>query len=174
MNYNEVNVKKANALNKRIKINLHYYEIPHEAFEIIQTGEIEKIIPLFYFDEIIVNEDCRQIDDKIILSTDNLSVSETFYTSYDTITDFKIKYDIQRINDELFFKAHFIDQNYNKISNKNVKIIFESNDNSIETKTLRTTNDGNIIYHFPVILENMRLKIIIDDIERMVEYLNVL
>ena len=168
MNYNEVNVKKANALNKRIKINLHKYEIPHEAFEVIQTGEIKKIIPLFYFDEIIVNDDCRQIDNKIILSTDNLSVSETFYTSYDTITDFKIKYDLQRINNELFFKAHFIDQNYNKISNKNVKIIFESNDNSIETKTLRTTNDGNIIYHFPVILENMRLRIIIDDIERMV------
>ena len=168
MNYNEVNVKKANALNKRIKINLHNYEIPHEAFEVIQTGEIKKIIPLFYFDEIIVNDDCRQIDNKIILSTDNLSVSKTFYKSYDTITDFKIKYDLQRINDELFFKAHFIDQNYNKISNKNVKIIFESNDNSIETKTLRTTNDGNIIYHFPVILENMRLKIIIDDIERMV------
>ena len=168
MNYNEVNVKKANALNKRIKINLHKYEIPHEAFEVIQTGEIKKIIPLFYFDEIIVNDDCRQIDNKIILSTDNLSVSETFYTSYDTITDFKIKYDLQRINDELFFKAHFIDQNYNKISNKNVKIIFESNDNEIETKTLHTTNDGNIIYHFPVILENMRLKIIIDDIEMMV------
>ena len=168
MNYNEVNVKKANALNKRIKINLHKYEIPHEAFEIIQTGEIKKIIPLFYFDEIIVNDDCRQIDNKIILSTDNISVSETFFKSYDTITDFKIKYDLQRINNELFFKAHFIDQNYNKISNKNVKIIFESNDNSIETKTLRTTNDGNIIYHFPVILENMRLKIIIDDIERMV------
>ena len=168
MNYNEVNVKKANALNKRIKINLHKYEIPHEAFEVIQTGEIKKIIPLFYFDEIIVNDDCRQIDNKIILSTNNINVSETFYKSYDTITDFKIKYDLQRINDELFFKAHFIDQNYNKISNKNVKIIFESNDNSIETKTLRTTNDGNIIYHFPVILENMRLKIIIDDIERMV------
>ena len=168
MNYNEVNVKKANALNKRIKINLHKYEIPHEAFEIIQTGEIKKIIPLFYFDEIIVNDDCRQIDNKIILSTDNISVSGTFFKSYDTITDFKIKYDLQRINNELFFKAHFIDQNYNKISNKNVKIIFESNDNSIETKTLRTTNDGNIIYHFPVILENMRLKIIIDDIERMV------
>ena len=168
MNYNEVNVKKANALNKRIKINLHDYEIPHEAFEIIQTGEITKTIPLFYFDEIIVNDDCRQIDNKIILSTNNINVSETFYKSYDTITDFKIKYDLQRINDELFFKAHFIDQNYNKISNKNVKIIFESNDNSIETKTLRTTNDGNIIYHFPVILENMRLKIIIDDIERMV------
>ena len=168
MNYNEVNVKKANALNKRIKINLHKYEIPHEAFEVIQTGEIIKTIPLFYFDEIIVNDDCRQIDNKIILSTDNISVSETFYKSYDTITDFKIKYDLQRINDELFFKAHFIDQNYNKISNKNVKIIFESNDNTIETKTLRTTNDGNIIYHFPVILENMRLKIIIDDIEMMV------
>ena len=168
MNYNEVNVKKANALNKRIKINLHDYEIPHEAFEIIQTGEITKTIPLFYFDEIIVNDDCRQIDNKIILSTNNIDVSETFYKSYDTITDFKIKYDLQRINDELFFKAHFIDQNYNKISNKNVKIIFESNNNEIETKTLRTTNDGNIIYHFPVILENMRLKIIIDDIERMV------
>ena len=168
MNYNEVNVKKANALNKRIKINLHYYEIPHEAFEIIQTGEIIKTIPLFYFDEIIVNDDCRQIDNKIILSTDNLSVSETFFKSYDTITDFKIKYDLQRINNELFFKAHFIDQNYNKISNKNVKIIFESNNNEIETETLRTTNDGNIIYHFPVILENMRLKIIIDDIEMMV------
>ena len=168
MNYNEVNVKKANALNKRIKINLHYYEIPHEAFEVIQTGEIEKIIPLFYFDEIIVNDDCRQIDNKIILSTDDISVSETFYKSYDTITDFKIKYDLQRINDELFFKAHFIDQNYNKISNKNVKIIFKSNDNDIETKTLRTSNDGNIIYHFPVILENMSLKIIIDDIEMMV------
>ena len=168
MNYNEVNVKKANALNKRIKINLHQYEIPHEAFEIIQTGEIKKTIPLFYFDEIIVNDDCRQIDNKIILSTNNINVSETFYKSYDTITDFKIKYDLQRINDELFFKAHFIDQNYNKISNKNVKIIFESNDNSIEIKTLRTTNDGNIIYHFPVILENMRLKIIIDDIERVV------
>ena len=168
MNYNEVNVKKANALNKRIKINLHKYEIPHEAFEVIQTGEIKKIIPLFYFDEIIVNDDCRQIDNKIILSTDNISVSETFFKSYDTITDFKIKYDLQRINNELFFKAHFIDQNYNKVSNKNVKIIFESNDNSIETKTLRTTNDGKIIYHFPVILENMRLKIIIDDIERMV------
>lgn len=168
MNYNEVNVKKANALNKRLKINLHNYEIPHDAFEVIQTGEIIKTIPLFYFDEIIVNDDCRQIDNKIILSTDNLSVSETFYTSYDTITDFKIKYDLQRINDELFFKAHFIDQHYNKISNKNVKIIFESNDNTIETETLRTTNDGNIIYHFPVILENMRLKIIIDDIEMMV------
>lgn len=168
MNYNEVNVKKANALNKRIKINLHKYEIPHEAFEVIQTGEIEKIIPLFYFDEIIVNDDCRQIDNKIILSTDSTKISETFFKSYDTITDFKIKYDIQRINDELFFKAHFIDQNYNKISNKNVKIIFESNDNNIETKTLHTTNDGNIIYHFPVILENMRLKIIIDDIEMMV------
>ena len=168
MNYNEVNVKKANALNKRIKINLHKYEIPHEAFEVIQTGEIEKIIPLFYFDEIIVNDDCRQIDNKIILSTDNISVSETFYKSYDTITDFKIKYDLQRINDELFFKAHFIDQNYNKISSKNVKIIFESNNNDIETKTLRTTDDGNIIYHFPVILENMSLKIIIDDIEMVV------
>ena len=168
MNYNEVNVKKANALNKRIKINLHKYEIPHEAFEVIQTGEIKKIIPLFYFDEIIVNDDCRQIDNKIILSKEFSDISETFFKSYDTITDFKIKYDLQRINNELFFKAHFIDQNYNKISNKNVKIIFESNDNSIETKTLRTTNDGNIIYHFPVILENMRLKIIIDDIERMV------
>ena len=168
MNYNEVNVKKANALNKRLKINLHDYEIPHDAFEVIQTGEIMKTIPLFYFDEIIVNDDCRQIDNKIILSTDDISVSETFYASYDTITDFKIKYDLQRINNELFFKAHFIDQNYNKISNKNVKIIFESNNNEIETKTLRTTNDGNIIYHFPVILENMRLKIIIDDIERMV------
>ena len=168
MNYNEVNVKKANALNKRIKINLHDYEIPHEAFEIIQTGEIIKTIPLFYFDEIIVNDNCRQIDNKIILSIEYSDISETFYKSYDTITDFKIKYDIQRINDELFFKAHFIDQNYNKISNKNVKIIFESNDNNIETKTLRTTNDGNIIYHFPVILENMRLKIIIDDIEMMV------
>ena len=168
MNYNEVNVKKANALNKRLKINLHYDEIPHEAFEIIQTGEIRKTIPLFYFDEIIVNDNCRQIDNKIILSTDTLSVSETFFKSYDTITDFKIKYDLQRINDELFFKAHFIDQNYNKISNKNVKIIFESNYNNIETKTLRTTNYGNIIYHFPVILENMRLKIIIDDIEMMV------
>ena len=168
MNYNEVNVKKANALNKRLKINLHYDEIPHEAFEIIQTGEIKKTIPLFYFDEIIVNDNCRQIDNKIILSTDTLSVSETFFKSYDTITDFKIKYDLQRINDELFFKAHFIDQNYNKISNKNVKIIFESNYNNIETKTLRTTNYGNIIYHFPVILENMRLKIIIDDIEMMV------
>ena len=168
MNYNEVNVKKANALNKRIKINLHYYEIPHEAFEIIQTGEIIKTIPLFYFDEIIVNDDCRQIDNKIILSTDSTKISETFFKSYDTITDFKIKYDLQRINDELFFKAHFIDQNYNKISNKNVKIIFESNNNNIETKTLRTTNDGNIIYHLPVILENMSLKIIIDDIEMMV------
>lgn len=169
MNYNEVNVKKANALNKRIKINLHDYEIPHDAFEIIYNEEIIKTIPLFYFDEIIVNDDCRQIDNKIILSTNNISVSETFYASYDIITDFKIKYDIQRINNELFFKAHFIDQNYNKISNKNVKIIFESNDNEIETKTLRTSNDGNIIYHFPVILENMRLKIIIDDIERMVD-----
>lgn len=168
MNYNEVNVKKANALNKRLKINLHDYEIPHEAFEIIRDGEIIKTIPLFYFDEIIVNDDCRQIDNKIILSTDDMSVSETFYKSYDTITDFKIKYDLQRINNELFFKAHFIDQNYNKISNKNVKIIFESNNNEIETETLRTTNDGNIIYHFPVILENMRLKIIIDDIEMMV------
>ncbi len=168
MNYNEVNVKKANALNKRLKINLHYYEIPHEAFEIIQTGEIRKTIPLFYFDEIIVNDNCRQIDNKIILSTDDFSLSETFFKSSDTITDFKIKYDLQRINDELFFKAHFIDQNYNKISNKNVKIIFESNDNTIETETLHTTNDGNIIYHFPVILENMRLKIIIDDIEMMV------
>lgn len=168
MNYNEVNVKKSNVLNKRLKINLHYYEIPHDAFEIIQTGEIRKTIPLFYFDEIIVNDDCRQIDNKIILSTENSNISETFYKSYDTITDFKIKYDLQRINDELFFKAHFIDQNYNKISNKNVKIIFESNNNEIETKTLRTTTDGNIIYHFPVILENMRLKIIIDDIERMV------
>ena len=168
MNYNEVNVKRANALNKRIKINLHYYEIPYEAFEVLQTGEIKKTIPLFYFDEIIVNDDCRQIDNKIILSTDSTKISETFFKSSDTITDFKIKYDIQRINDELFFKAHFIDQNYNKISNKNVKIIFESNDNNIETKTLRTTNDGNIIYHFPVILENMSLKIIIDDIEMMV------
>lgn len=168
MNYNEVNVKKANALNKRLKINLHNYEIPHEVFEVIQTGEIKKIIPLFYFDEIIVNEDCRQIDNKIILSIEYSDISETFYASYDTITDFKIKYDIQRINDELFFKAHFIDQNYNKISNKNVKIIFESNTNNIETKTLRTSNDGNIIYHLPVILENMRLKIIIDDIEMMV------
>ena len=168
MNYNEVNVKKANALNKRIKINLHKYEIPHEAFEVIQTGEIEKIIPLFYFDEIIVNDDCRQIDNKIIISTDSTKISETFFKSYDTITDFKIKYDLQRINDELFFKAHFIDQNYNKISNKNIKIIFKSNDNNIETKTLHTTNDGNIIYHLPVILENMSLKIIIDDIEMMV------
>ena len=168
MNYNEVNVKKANALNKRLKINLHKYEIPHEAFEIIQTGEIRKTIPLFYFDEIIVNDDCRQIDNKIILSTENSRISETFFKSYDTITDFKIKYDLQRINDELFFKAHFLDQNYNKISNKNVKIIFESNNNEIETKTLVTTNDGNIIYHLPVILENMRLKIIIDDIEMMV------
>ena len=168
MNYNEVNVKKANALNKRIKINLHYYEIPHEAFEVIQTGEIRKTIPLFYFDEIIVNDDCRQIDNKIILSTETISGSKTFFKSYDTITDFKIKYDLQRINDELFFKSHFIDQNYNKISNKNVKIIFESNNNEIETETLRTTNDGNIIYHFPFILENMRLKIIIDDIEMMV------
>ena len=168
MNYNEVNVKKANALNKRLKINLHNYEIPHEAFEIIQTGEIKKTIPLFYFDEIIVNDNCRQIDNKIILSKEFSDVAETFFKSYDTITDFKIKYDLQRINDELFFKAHFIDQNYNKISNKNVKIIFESNDNNVETKTLRTTNDGNIIYHFPVILENMRLKIIIDDIEMMV------
>ena len=167
MNYNEVNVKKANALNKRIKINLHNYEIPHEAFEVIQTGEIRKTIPLFYFDEIIVNDDCRQIDNKIFLSIDSFAISETFFKSSDTITDFKIKYDLQRINDELFFKAHFIDQNYNKISNKNVKIIFESN-NNIETKTLRTTNDGNIIYHFPVILENMSLKIIIDDIEMMV------
>lgn len=164
MNYNEVNVKKANALNKRIKINLHKYDIPHDAFEVIQTGEIKKTIPLFYFDEIIVNDDCRQIDNKIILSTENSDISETFFKSYDTITDFKIKYDLQRINDELFFKAHFIDQNYNKISNKNVKIIY----NDIETKTLRTTNDGNIIYHFPVILENMSLKIIIDDIEMMV------
>lgn len=168
MNYNEVNVKKANVLNKRLKINLHYYEIPYEAFETIQTGEIIKTIPLFYFDEIIVNDNCRQIDNKIILSTDNISVSETFFKSSDTITDFKIKYDLQRINNELFFKAHFIDQNYNKISNKNVKIIFKSNDNDIETKTLHTTNDGNIIYHFPVLLENMSLKIIIDDIERMV------
>ena len=168
MNYNEVNVKKANALNKRIKINLHKYEIPHEAFEIIQTGEIKKIIPLFYFDEIIVNDDCRQIDDKIILAKEFSDSSETFYKSYDTITDFKIKYDLQRINNELFFKAHFIDQNYNKISNKNVKIIFESNDSDIEIKTLVTTDDGNIIYHLPVILENMRLKIIIDDIEMMV------
>ena len=168
MNYNEVNVKKANALNKRIKINLHNYEIPHEAFEVIQTGEIRKTIPLFYFDEIIVNDDCRQIDNKIILSTENSDISKTFFKSYDTIADFKIKYNLQRINDELFFKAHFIDQNYNKISNKNVKIIFESNNSDIEIKTLRTTDDGNIIYHFPVILENMRLKIIIDDIERMV------
>ena len=168
MNYNEVNVKKANALNKRIKINLHYYETPYEAFEVIQTGEIKKTIPLFYFDEIIVNDDCRQIDNKIILSTDTIRGSEIFFKSYDTITDFKIKYDTQRINDELFFKAHFIDQNYNKISNKNVKIIFKSNNNDIETKTLRTTNDGNIIYHFPIILENMSLKIIIDDIEMMV------
>ena len=168
MNYNEVNVKKANALNKRIKINLHKYEIPYEAFEIIQTGEIKKIIPLFYFDEIIVNDDCRQIGNKIILAKEYGDSSGTFFKSYDTITDFKIKYDLQRINNELFFKAHFIDQNYNKISNKNVKIIFESNDNEIETKTLHTTNDGNVIYHFPVILENMRLKIIIDDIEMMV------
>lgn len=169
MNYNEVNVKKANALNKRLKINLHDYEIPHEAFEIIRNGEIIKTIPLFYFDEIIVNDDCRQIDNKIILSTDDRYVSETFYKSSDTITDFKIKYDLQRINNELFFKAHFIDQNYNKISNKNVKIIFESNNNDIETETLVTTNDGNIIYHFHVILENMRLKIIIDDIEMAVD-----
>ena len=132
MNYNEVNVKKANALNKRLKINLHYDEIPIDAFEVIHAGEIRKTIPLFYFDEIIVNDDCRQIDNKIILSTDIISISETFFKSYDTITDFKIKYDLQRINDELFFKAHFIDQNYNKISNKNVKIIFESNDNTIE------------------------------------------
>ena len=110
MNYNEVNVKKANALNKRIKINLHYYEIPHEAFEVIQTGEIRKIIPLFYFDEIIVNDDCRQIDNKIILAKELSDSSETFYKSYDTITDFKIKYDLQRINNELFFKAHFIKQ----------------------------------------------------------------
>lgn len=168
MNYNEVNVKRANALNKRLKINLHYYEIPPEAFEIIQTGEIKKTIPLFYFDEIIVNDDCRQIDNKIVLSTDDRNLSETFFKSYDTITEFKIKYDLQRINNELFFKAHFIDQNYNKISSKNVKIIFKSNDNDIETKTLHTTNDGNIIYHFPVILENMSLKIIIDDIEMMV------
>ena len=168
MNYNEVNVKKANALNKRLKINLHNYEIPHEAFEIIQTGEIKKTIPLFYFDEIIVNDNCRQIDNKIILSKEFSDISGTFFKSYDTITDFKIKYDLQRINDELFFKAHFIDQNYNKISNKNVKIIFESNDTYIGTETLVTTNDGNIIYHFPVILENMRLKIIIDDIEMMV------
>ena len=168
MNYNEVNVKKANALNKRLKINLHKYEIPHEAFEIIQTGEISKTIPLFYFDEIIVNDNCRQIDNKILLSIEFSDVSETFFKSYDTITDFKIKYDLQRINDELFFKAHFLDQNYNKISNKNVKIIFESNNNEIETKTLVTTNDGNIIYHFPVILENMSLKIIIDDIEMVV------
>ena len=168
MNYNEVNVKKANALNKRLKINSYKYEIPHDAFEMIQTGEIKKTIPLFYFDEIIVNDNCRQIDNKIVLSIEYSDVSETFFKSYDTIIDFKIKYDLQRINDELFFKAHFIDQNYNKISNKNVKIIFESNNNSIETKTLRTTNDGNIIYHFPVILENMRLKIIIDDIEMMV------
>ena len=168
MNYNEVNVKKANVLNKRLKINLHYYEIPYEAFEIIQTGEIRKTIPLFYFDEIIVNDNCRQIDNKLILSIEFSDISETFYASYDTITDFKIKYDLQRINNELFFKAHFIDQNYNKISNKNVKIIFESNNNNIETKTLHTTNDGNIIYHFPVILENMSLKIIIDDIEMMV------
>lgn len=168
MNYNEVDVKKANALNKRLKINLHNYEIPHEAFEIIQTGEIKKIIPLFYFDEIIVKDNCRQIDNKLILSIEFSDISETFYKSYDTITDFKIKYDTQRINDELFFKAHFIDQNYNKISNKHVKIIFKSNDNNIETKTLHTTNDGNIIYHFPVILENMSLKIIIEDIERMV------
>ncbi len=168
MNYNEVNVKKANALNKRLKINLHDYEIPNEAFEIIRNEEIIKTIPLFYFDEIIVNDDCRQIDNKIILSTADISVSETFYKSYDTITDFKIKYDLQRINNELFFKAHFIDQNYNKISNKNVKIIFKSNSNDIETKTLVTTNDGNIIYHLPVILENMSLKIIIDDIEMMV------
>ena len=134
----------------------------------IETGEIKKTIPLFYFDEIIVNDNCRQIDNKIILSKEFSDISGTFFKSYDTITDFKIKYDLQRINDELFFKAHFIDQNYNKISNKNVKIIFESNDNNIETKTLLTTNDGNIIYHFPVILENMRLKIIIDDIEMMV------
>lgn len=168
MNYNEVNVKRANALNKRIKINLHYYEIPPEAFEIIQTGEIKKTIPLFYFDEIIVNDDCRQIDNKIVLSTDDRNLSETFFKSSDTITDFKIKYDLQRINNELFFKAHFIDQNYNKISNKNVKIIFKSNVNDIEIKTLHTTNDGNIIYHFPVILENMSLKIIIDDIEMVV------
>ena len=168
MNYNEVNVKKANVLNKRLKINLHDYEIPHEAFEVIQTGEVKKTIPLFYFDEIIVNDNYRQIDNKIILSIDTIRGSETFFKSSDTITDFKIKYDLQRINDELFFKAHFIDQNYNKISNKNVKIIFESNNNEIETETLRTTNDGNIIYHFPVILENMRLKIIIDDIEMMV------
>ena len=168
MNYNEVNVKKANALNKRLKINLRKYEIPLEAFEMIETGEIKKTIPLFYFDEIIVNDNCRQIDNKIILSIEFSDVAETFFKSYDTITDFKIKYDLQRINDELFFKAHFIDQNYNKISNKNVKIIFESNNTYIETETLVTTNDGNIIYHFPVILENMRLKIIIDDIEMMV------
>ena len=81
MNYNEVNVKKANAINKRLKINLHNYEIPHEAFEIIQTGEIKKTIPLFYFDEIIVNDNCRQIDNKIILSTDDSNFSETFFKS---------------------------------------------------------------------------------------------
>ena len=50
MNYNEVNVKKANALNKRLKINLHYYEIPHEAFEIIQNGEIRKTIHRLFFE----------------------------------------------------------------------------------------------------------------------------
>ena len=50
MNYNEVNVKKANALNKRIKINLHQYVIPHEAFEIIQTGEITKTIHRLFFE----------------------------------------------------------------------------------------------------------------------------
>ena len=100
MNYNEVNVKKANALNKRVKINLHNYEIPHEAFEIIQTGEIKKIIPLFYFDEIIVNDNCRQIDNKLILSIEYSDISETFYKSYDTITDFKIKYDIHLPTDK--------------------------------------------------------------------------
>ena len=68
MNYNEVNVKKANALNKRLKINLYKYEIPYEAFEMIETGEIKKTIPLFYFDEIIVNDNCRQIDNKIFLA----------------------------------------------------------------------------------------------------------
>ena len=109
MNYNEVNVKKANALNKRIKINLHNYVIPHEAFEVIQTGEIKKIIPLFYFDEIIVNDNCRQIDNKIILAKEFSDLSGTFFKSYDTVTDFKIKYDLQRINDELFFQVHFID-----------------------------------------------------------------
>ena len=141
MNYNEVNVKKANALNKRIKINLHNYEIPHEAFEIIQNGEITKIIPLFYFDEIIINDNCRQIDNKLILSIAYNDISETFYKSYDTITDFKIKYDIQRITDELFFKAHFIDQNYNKITTTS-KYYRDDVSSNVTVNSVNTSNSN--------------------------------